>query len=227
MWGFLSTSHYTITANENLSNKPYFFGSLSAKLADHLILDDDRSIILCIFDRLYLLRYGIPLGNPDDCSENWLYLTMIYFKLLCNLDAWLLKIQAIPRIPGFIVRAVRTTTTWECYYYSLARSSACGLGFFLDFTQDVVWTKYPWGQYSPVHRSVSCGVQDLSILGLLCLTEWIELWKMPKHTAHKIEVRHNQLLGLEPELLILNEIVSDQDRSLHVSGVTTWVVGLY
>ena len=31
---------------------------------------------------------------------------------------------------------------------------------------------------------------------------------------HEIEVRHDQLLGLEPEPLIMYDIVSDQDRSL-------------
>ena len=45
-----------------------------------------------------------------------------------------------------------------------------------------------------------------------------------RQTPHEIEARHNQLLGLEPELLILHEIMSDRDRPLHVSGVTTWVV---
>ena len=46
-------------------------------------------------------------------------------------------------------------------------------------------------------------------------------------TPHEIEVRHDQLLGLEPELLILNEMLSVQDISLHVNRVPTWVVQLY
>ena len=38
---------------------------------------------------------------------------------------------------------------------------------------------------------------------------------------------HDQLLGLEPGLLILHEMVSDQYISLNVSGVPTWVVQIY
>ena len=34
-------------------------------------------------------------------------------------------------------------------------------------------------------------------------------------------------MRLEPELLILNEMVSAKDIFLHVSGVTTWVVHIY
>ena len=46
-------------------------------------------------------------------------------------------------------------------------------------------------------------------------------------TPHKIEVRHDQFLGLEPDLLILHEIVIDQYISLNLSQVTTWLVQLY
>ena len=45
--------------------------------------------------------------------------------------------------------------------------------------------------------------------------------------AHEIDVRHEQFLGLEPELLILHEMVSVQNRSLHMREVSTWVVQLY
>ena len=45
-------------------------------------------------------------------------------------------------------------------------------------------------------------------------------------TPNKIEARHEKLLGLEPGLLILNEMVIYQDISLHVIGFTTWVVEL-
>ena len=44
---------------------------------------------------------------------------------------------------------------------------------------------------------------------------------------HEIEVKHDKLLGLEPELLIMHEMVSVQDIYLHLSDVTTWVVQLY
>ena len=37
MWGFLAASHAPIAANENLENKPYFYLSLLANLADILI----------------------------------------------------------------------------------------------------------------------------------------------------------------------------------------------
>ena len=43
-------------------------------------------------------------------------------------------------------------------------------------------------------------------------------------TPHEIEVIHDQFLGLEPGLLILHEMLSDQDIILQVIGVPTWVV---
>ena len=43
-------------------------------------------------------------------------------------------------------------------------------------------------------------------------------------TPHKIEMRHDQLLGLEPELQILHEMVIDQDLPLRVIRVATWLV---
>ena len=46
-------------------------------------------------------------------------------------------------------------------------------------------------------------------------------------TPHEIEVKHDQLLDLEPDLLIMYKMISDQDRSLHVSRVLTWVVQIY
>ena len=70
MWGVLNTSHDPITANENLSNKPYFCLGLLANLADILIPVDSRSIILVIFDPFYPSRDGIPLGTLGDCWAN-------------------------------------------------------------------------------------------------------------------------------------------------------------
>ena len=49
----------------------------------------------------------------------------------------------------------------------------------------------------------------------------MELWKIHHQKPHKIEVIHDQFLGLEPGMM------SDQDLSLHVSGVATWLVQLY
>ena len=54
----------------------------------------------------------------------------------------------------------------------------------------------------------------------------MEMLKIHHQTQHEIEVRHDPLLGLEPELLILHEMVSEQDRSLHLSGFPTWLVQL-
>ena len=72
MWGYLFTLYAPITANENLSNKPYLYLSLSANLADLLRLVDTRSIILGFFGLvlyskypLSLLQYGILLGALD------------------------------------------------------------------------------------------------------------------------------------------------------------------
>ena len=50
---------------------------------------------------------------------------------------------------------------------------------------------------------------------------------MHHQTPHEIQVRHDQLMGLETELLIHNEMVSDQDRSLHMIRVTNWLFQLY
>ena len=55
----------------------------------------------------------------------------------------------------------------------------------------------------------------------------MELWEIHHQTPHEIEARHDHLLGLEPELMILHELVSDQDIYLHVRGVATWVVHIY
>ena len=52
----------------------------------------------------------------------------------------------------------------------------------------------------------------------------MEQWKIHHQTTHEIEVIHEQFLGLELEILILHEMMSDQDISLNVSGVNTWVV---
>ena len=67
MWGLLATLHAPITANENLSNKPYFCLGLLANLEDLLRPVDARSIILGIFDPFSPSRYVIPLGMLDDC----------------------------------------------------------------------------------------------------------------------------------------------------------------
>ena len=55
----------------------------------------------------------------------------------------------------------------------------------------------------------------------------MELLKNHHQTPHEIEVVHYQLMYLEPELLILHEIVSEQDISLQVIGVPTTVVQIY
>ena len=55
----------------------------------------------------------------------------------------------------------------------------------------------------------------------------MELWKISHQKPLEIEVRYEQLLGLEPELLILRVMVGEKDRSLHVSRIPTWLVQLY
>ena len=40
-------------------------------------------------------------------------------------------------------------------------------------------------------------------------------------TTHENEVRHEQFLGLGPDILILHEMMIFHDRSLHMSGVLT------
>ena len=63
IWGFLATSHASITANENLENKPYFSSNLLANLADILRLVDARPIILGIFDPFYPFARWHPTGK--------------------------------------------------------------------------------------------------------------------------------------------------------------------
>ena len=59
----------------------------------------------------------------------------------------------------------------------------------------------------------------------LCCTRYVQIvgivtslmngnMEIHHQKPHEIEVRHDQLLGLEPEPLIMYDIVSDQDRSL-------------
>ena len=95
--------------------------------------------------------------------------------------------------------------------------------FFWDLPKYLEWTKYPWHQYSTVNRFLICVVQDLSNWWVLGITSWMELWKSHHQTQHVIGVIHDQFLGWEPEPLSLHKMVRDQDRSLYMSGVTTWV----
>ena len=69
MWGFLATSHAPITANGNLSNKPYLWLVLLVNLTDLLRPVDSISIVLGFFplSPLYPFQNGIPLGSLDDC----------------------------------------------------------------------------------------------------------------------------------------------------------------
>ena len=63
--------------------------------------------------------------------------------------------------------------------------------------------------------------QDLSSLVGLFLTSLMELWMTRHQIPHGLEVTHDQFLGLEPEPLILHEMVSYQDIPLHVRWVST------
>ena len=47
----------------------------------------------------------------------------------------------------------------------------------------------------------------------------MELRETHHQTPHEIEVRYDQFLGLGQELLILHEILSVKDISMHVIGV--------
>ena len=55
----------------------------------------------------------------------------------------------------------------------------------------------------------------------------MKLWKIHHQAPHEIDWINDQFLGLEPQLLIMNKMVSDKDIYLHVSGVTTWVINIY
>ena len=143
------------------------------------------------------------------------------------MGVWLLQRLTLPCWPDFLVLVVWTATMWSYFYYFLVRLSAREFDFCWYLPQNLQWNKYPWGQYSLVHYFMSCVVQDISNLWVLWLTSSMELWKIHHQTPHEIEVRHNQFLGLGPELIILHEIVSVQDISLHRRGVNTWVAQIY
>ena len=99
--------------------------------------------------------------------------------------------------------------------------------FFWDLPWYLEWTKCPCGQYSLVHRRVGFFAQDLYNFGVLCLSSWMELWKIHNQTPHKIRVRRDQFLDLESEILILHEIVIYQYISLQESGVPTLLFQIY
>ena len=133
--------------------------------------------------------------------------------------------QFIGRLSGRNFLYVRLVLRWRAHYIIILRSNTCLVAwFFWDPPQDLEWTNYPWGQNSPMHRSLSWVSQDLSNLGLLCHTSWMELWKIHHQKPHEIEVLHEQLLVLEPELLILHEMLSYQYISLHVIRDPAWLV---
>ena len=100
MWGFLSISHATITANENLSNKSYFSLVLIANLSDLLIPVYAKSIILGIFDPVYPFTIwhltgsvGRLLGETDfwkiSCFFNSLGIWMFdHFRDRRSLTDW-------------------------------------------------------------------------------------------------------------------------------------------
>ena len=145
------------------------------------------------------------------------------FKLPWKLDVCALQRHTISLWHKFLVREVLTAMIWAFYYYSLERYLYQDLGVRWDLPQDLEWTKYLWGQYSLVHHSVRCVAQDLSNLGIFFLPSWIELWIIHHPKPHEIEVRHNQFLYFNPELLIMNKMLRDQYISLTARGVTPWV----
>ena len=159
--------------------------------------------------------------------ENKLYLNLMCFEIPRKQDILSLQILAILHLSDFLIHAVRTMTPWLWYYYSLGKRLTSGLGFFWDINQDMEWTKYPWGQYYMVQLFTIYIAQYMSKLGVFCLYLWMELWKIHHQTPHIIEVRHDQCLGLKPEVLILYEMVREKYISLNMSGVTNWVVQLY
>ena len=171
--GFLDTSHAPITANYNLANKPYFCLGLSANLADLLRPVDAISTILENFDPFYPLspsRYGIPMVALDDC---WSKQTLFKFDMFRNpleYGCFFISETDAPLL-------ARLYFTWglDCSGVSVLlllswATLGSWLGIFWDPTQDLKWTKYPWGQYSPVHRYVTWVAHDISNLGVMCLT---------------------------------------------------------
>ena len=76
MWGFLAASLAPITANENLSNKPYFCLGLLSILAYILRPFDSRSVILGIF----------IIFVPHNMASHWAcWMIVEQNKLLVNL----------------------------------------------------------------------------------------------------------------------------------------------
>ena len=150
---------------------------------------------------MYTIRFSkrttkeifMPLILVD---KNQHSLILICFKIPWNLYVRAMQRQMLPLWPDFPVRVVQIAAEWQFYYYSLEQCSDRVLEFCRNVTKDLEWTKYPWGQYYQVHRSVICNEQDLSNLGVFCLTSWVEHRETRHQTPHEIEVRYDQFLGL-------------------------------
>ena len=110
--------------------------------------------------------------------RNKLSLILMYFKLPLRLGVFLTQRQALPLCPELHVCTVRNAMMWAYCCYSMDKRLDFVLEFLWDLTQYLELNKYTWGQYSPVHQSVSWVAQDLSNLGVLCLSSWMELWKL-------------------------------------------------
>ena len=143
---------------------------------------------------------------PRNMASHWVSWIIVEKKKL-NLNSICLKLprklcikalqrQYLPLWPGYFLLTVRTATAWACYYYSLGQCLARNLGFQWDITQDLDQTNCHRGQYYLVQQFVSRVAHDMSNLGVLCLTSWIELWKNHHQTSHEIEVKYGQFLDL-------------------------------
>ena len=110
IWGLLATSHDTITANENLANKPHFWGGLLANLVD--ILRPAYAISI-IFKKIILFL-------PHNIASHWspwmivekneLLVNLMCFELPRNLDVWSLHRLTLPHKLDFLLLIVHTVT---------------------------------------------------------------------------------------------------------------------
>ena len=147
-------------------------------------------------------------------EQNKLSLNLMCFELPRNIEFLSLQRQALPLWTDFLVRVVQTTDMWSFYHYSLEKHLSHDLGFLWYLPQYMEWTKYPWGQYVLQCTTLWAVLHKIFPIRRYCAFPHEFNWGKNHHQKpHEIEVRHEQFLGSEPDLLILR-------------GVPTWVVQL-
>ena len=230
MWKFLANSDSPTTANENLSNKPYFWLGLLSNPAYLLRTFDTRSFILGFFDPVFYSEYsfspsgyGIPLGMLDSF---WMKSTLFHYNVL------------------------KTTSENRCSWNSEADDLFLA-GLSCTCSLECIWLLFYGAMLGSCHvfslvSSSRSGVNQVSLrkifsIAPLCdlrCTRTFQFGGIVPHLInetvenssskiHGIEVRHDQWRGWVQNKLTLQEMVSEQGIYLHLSKVTTLEIHIY